>query len=585
MVNKAKWSLLVVLIYTFGVVFIPFLEVKASSAQSNMDVIFVLDSSGSMRESDPEEIRTEAIKMFLDMSQIQGNKIGLVAYSDNIVREHNLDIINSSEDKDRIKNMASNIPFGQKTDTGYGLLEATKLLDSGHDKSHNPAIILLSDGKNDPQRNAQESLNDLNNAISVCKSKGYPVYTIGLNYDGTVDKVQLSDISNSTKGKNYITNTAADLPKILTDIYADNSKLKVQDGGSITANGEFQDIKVDIPNSNVLEANISMLSDKPVEVKLVDPSGKEVAIPSQNAIFTSSKKYSLLKIVKPKEGQWTVKVKGVSGSSINVSYIFNYDLQIEANYNPKSPVKGDKINIEAYFSSNGQKTSDKELYNNMKAKLIVKSLKDNSVKEIPLSAADAVFKGEYSLSDDGKYELKVRVDGNSFYRESTPIVVGDEANKTASKSQANTTPKNSIFKSPMVMGIIGVVLAAILAYIVISLMKKKRIQGFGRVELHIKDENTSEVLPPQFRNLDGYIGSFTLFDVLGLKEEYAETEAIKFIFKNDDSVEVVNTSECTLQKSGRRLDNDCKIALYNKNKITVFLNKVPKSITIEFHAK
>ncbi|MCH5138640.1 VWA domain-containing protein [Clostridiaceae bacterium UIB06] len=585
MINKTKWSLLVVLIYTFGVVFIPFLEVKASSAQSNMDVIFVLDSSGSMRESDPEEIRTEAIKMFLDMSQIQGNKIGLVAYSDNIVREHNLDTINSSEDKDRIKNMASNIPFGQKTDTGYGLLEATKLLDSGHDKSHNPAIILLSDGKNDPQRNAQESLNDLNSAISVCKSKGYPVYTIGLNYDGTVDKTQLSDISNSTKGKNYITNTAADLPKILTDIYADNSKLKVQDGGSITANGEFQDIKVDIPNSNVLEANISMLSDKPVEVKLVDPSGKEVAIPSQNAIFTSSKKYSLLKIVKPKEGQWTVKVKGVSGSSINVSYIFNYDLQIEANYNPKSPSKGDKINIEAYFSSNGQKISDKELYNNMKAKLIVKSLKDNSVKEIPLSVTEGVFKGEYSLSGDGKYELKVRVDGNSFYRESTPTVVGDDTGKAVSKSQASTTPKNSVFKSPMVIGIAGVVLAAILAYVSFALMKKKRVHGFGRVELHIKDENTGEVLPPQFRNLDGYTGRFTLFDVLGLKEEYAETEAIRFIFKNDDSIEVVNNSECVLQKSGRKLDNDSKIVLYNKNKITVFLNKVPKSITIEFHAK
>jgi Mg-chelatase subunit ChlD len=583
--NKTKWTLLVVLIYVFGVVFIPFLEVKAGSASSNMDVIFVLDSSGSMRESDPEEIRTEAIKMFLDMSQIQGNKVGLVAYSDNIVREHNLDSISSSQDKDRIKNMASNIPFGQKTDTGYGLLEAAKLLDSGHDNTHNPAIILLSDGKNDPQRNAQESLNDLNSAISICKSKGYPVYTIGLNYDGTVDKAQLSDISNSTKGKNYITNTAADLPNILTDIYADNSKLKVQDGGTITANGEFQDIKVNIPNANVLEANISMLSDKAVEVKLVDSAGKEIAIPSQNAIFTSSKKYSMLKIVKPTEGQWTVKVKGVSGSNIKVSYIFNYDLQIEANYSPKNPHKGDKINVEAYFSSNSQKISDKELYSDMKAKLIVKSLKDSSIKEIPLSAGDAVFKGEYSLSDDGKYELKVRVDGNSFYRESTPTVVGDESSKAASKTQANTTSKNSVFKSPMVMGIIGMVLVAILAYIVISLMKKKRIQGFGRVELHIKDENTSEVLPPQFRNLDGYTGSFTLFDVLGLKEEYLETEAIKFIFKNDDSIEVINKSDCTMQKSGKKLDNDSKVTLYNKNKITVFLNKVPKSITMEFHAK
>lgn len=59
--------------------------------------------------------------MFLDMGQIQGNKAGLVAYSDSIVREHNLDSINSSEDRDRIKSMASDISLGQKTDTGRGL--------------------------------------------------------------------------------------------------------------------------------------------------------------------------------------------------------------------------------------------------------------------------------------------------------------------------------------------------------------------------------------------------------------------------------------------------------------------------------
>lgn len=582
---KTKWTLVIVLIYVLQLTIFPFLKVKAEQVSSNMDVIFVLDSSGSMKESDPEEIRTEAIKMFLDMAQTEGNQVGLVAYSDTIVREHNLDNMNSIEDKDRIKNMASNISFGQKTDTGYGLLEAVKLLDSGHDKTHQPVIILLSDGKNDPQRSSQESLNDLNNAINICKNKGYAVYTIGLNYDGTVDKAQLSDISNSTKGKNYITNTASDLPKILTDIYADNSKLKVQDGGVVSANVNFQDLKVNIPNSNVLEANVSMLSDSPVELKLLDPSGREVQIPSQNAIFTSSKKYSMLKIVKPVEGQWTVRVKGVNGSNIKVSYIFNYDLQIEANFNPKNPGKGDKFSVEAYFNSNGEKISDKELYKDMKAKLIVKNLKDNSIKEVSLNIGEGIFKGEYTLSEAGKYELKVRVDGNSFYRESKAIIVGEEANNSSSKPLESTTTKNTIFKNPIILSIIGIVLVSILAYIIITILKKKRIQGFGRVELHVKAENTSEALPPQFRNLDGYRGSFSLFDVLGLKEEYAETEEIRFVFRTDDSLEVVNKSECTLQRSGKKLESGSKVTLYNGNKITVYLNKVPKSIVMEFHAR
>ncbi len=585
MIKKIKSILVITVILVFQLGSIPLVNAQNNTPSSNLDVVFVLDSSGSMKESDPEEIRTEAIKMFLDMSQVQGNKVGLVAYSDNVVREHNLDTINSSDDKERIKNMAVNIPFGQKTDTGAGILEAANLMDSGHDKSHKPMIILLSDGKNDPLRKSEDSLKDLKTAISTCKDKGYPVYTIGLNYDGSVDKTQLEEMSSETKGKNYITNTASDLPKILTDIYADNSKLKVQDGGTVTSNGEYQDLKVKIPNSNVLEANISMISDSKVEVKLLDPKGKEVNIPSSSAVFTTSKKYSMLKLIKPTEGEWTVKVKGANGSDIKVSYIFNYDLTLEANFTPKTPKNGDKLKVEAYFASNVQKVSDKALYNNMKAKLVVKDMKGNLVKEIPLNYEEEVFKGEYSIPDKGKYELKVRVDGNSLYRESTALIVGNEAGSADVKTAGNSASKTSILKKPAVLGGIAVVIAAILLGGAFFLVKKKRVQGFGRVELSIRDENSGEMSPPQFRNLDGYVGSFTLFEILALKQEFAETDAIKFLFRNDDGVEVINKSKCVIQRSGRKIENDSKLTMYNGNKITVILNNVSKSIVIEFRSK
>ncbi|WP_027623026.1 vWA domain-containing protein [Clostridium lundense] len=582
MKSKIKLTFITIIIFILQIFLNSFFVlVKAQTLSSNLDVIFVLDASGSMKNSDPEDIRIEAIKMFLDMAQLKGNKVGLVAYSDGIVREHNLSNIDSSEDKNRIKNMASNIPFGQKTDTGAGLLEGAKLLDSEHNKANRPVIILLSDGKNDPLRSSAESLNDLNKGINLCKEKGYPVYTIGLNYDGTVDKAQLSEVSNGTKGKNYITNTAADLPKILTDIYADNSKLKVQDKGTIKLNGNFQELKIDIPNANVLEANISMISDKPVEVKLINPKGTEVPIPSSNAEFTHSKKYSMLKIIKPEEGQWTLKVKGVNGSSIKVSYVFNYDIQIEGKFTPSNAHKGDKVNVEAYFVNNGQKVSDKELYNKVKGKLIIKNLKDNSIKEVPLTIEGDAFKGEYSIPDSEKYELKVRVDGDSFYRESSSVIVGG-ANTT---SAANNTPKESIFKKPLFWGIIGVVILAIISAVIMKMAKRKRVHGFGRVEIKIKDETTNEILQPQFRSLKGYRGSFSLFEVLGLKEEYEETEGARFIFRNDDSIELVNKSECVVQKSGRKLNKDSNVRLYNGNKVTVVLNKISKSVTVEFYSK
>ena len=234
----------------------------------------------------------------------------------------------------------------------------------------------------------------------------------------------------------------------------------------------------------MLEANISMITDKPLELKLINPSGKEVQIPSSDVVFTKSKKYSVLKIVKPVSGQWNLKVKSVSGSNIKISYVFNYKNQEK------------------------QSSENKNI----------------------------------------------------------------ESNKSA-------------LKSPKIIGAVAVAALITIALIVLTIMKKKRIQGFGRLEIHIKDENTSEVLSPQFRNLDNYNGSFTLFEVLGLKEEYAETDNIKFIFKEDDSIELINKSGCVLQKSGRKLEESSKLVLYNRDKVTVFLNKVTKSITLEFYSK
>ncbi len=554
-----------------------------SAGVSNLDVIFVLDASGSMKTSDPQEIRTEAIKMFLDMCGTYGNKVGLVAYSDNIIRLHNLAEMNSAADKDSVKRMTTSIPFGQKTDTGMGIKEAVKLMDSGHDGNHKPIIILLSDGKNDPERSMNESLKDLEEATDTARSKGYPIYTIGLNYDGTVDKAQLEGISSKTKGKTYITDKAEELTQILTDIYADNSKINIQSGGSIVANGAFQDVKLNIPNGNVLEANVSMISDKPVSVKLVNAKGAEIAVPSKDIIFTSSNKYSMLKVVKPMQGEWIIKVKGISGDKVNISYIFNYDLQLQAKFNPVAPKSGEVMSVEAYFLSNGQVIDDNELYKDMKAKLVVKNLRTGDIKEFELQYNNNLFYGKYIHKDNEKYEVKVRVDGKSFYRETSPVTIGG-GNEVKPSNNTKIEESNGKKSTVVIIGGILGIIAVIMIVIVLVLKKKNRAAGFGRVMYQIRDENTSEVSSPQYRSLHTYNGKFSLYDVLGLKEEFSEIQNLKFYFKNDDSIEIANNSQCSVQKSGRVISKDSKTKVYNGERIVVILNKSSKSIIVEFYS-
>lgn len=458
--HKKKFNMFVlVLVLCLQQLMFPGSLVKAEQITSNMDMVLVLDASKSMNKTDPERLSTEAMKMFIDMGHVSGDKIGMVAYSDSIVKEANLADIKDTDDKQNLKNMLSSMQLGNWTDIGLGLKRAVEMLDSGHDNTHKPLIVLLSDGKNDPSRDKAASESDLNSALALAKSKNYPVYTIGLNADGTVDKAQLEKIAKDTNAKTFVTNTANDLPKILQSIFADNSKLKVISGGTVQANGDYQDVKVSIPDSNVVEANISMLSQNPVEVKIYDPSSKEVAVNSGNVYFSSSKKYSMVKIINPAKGDWLLKVKGVAGDKIDISLVFNYDLQVTMNLEPNNNLhKNDKVKISSFVMSDKDKLQDSELYKSSKAVLLVKDLNSNETKEVALESKDLSFEGEYTIPGNSKYELKVKVEGPGFYRESEAITIGGDnrppvvSNKLEDMKISTKSSKeidlNSVFTDP-----------------------------------------------------------------------------------------------------------------------------------------
>lgn len=393
----------------------------------NIDVLFVVDASKSMTKSDPDKLNGEAMKMFIDMCHIKGDKGGMVAYSGGIIRESNLKVLNSIEDKDKLKDTLSNLELGNWTDIGLGLKRAVEIMKDGHDKKNKPVIILLSDGKNDPERDNQISKDDLSAALNEAKSQKYPIYTIGLNADGSVDNNQLQYISNETGGKNFITSSAKDLPSILKSIFADNSRLKAQQENTIIGTGDFEDVDIKIPDANIVEANISILSKEPVEVKLEDPSGKEVQIPSNKVIYTKSNKYSMVKLLTPVKGEWNLKVKGSKDNRIDVSLVSNYDLKVVMNVNSGMKAhKGEKVKIASFLESNGSKIEDKEFYNTLKALLLVRNTENNEVKEIPMEFAQNQYTAEYILPDEKNYELKVKIEGSGFIRESATTILGAE---------------------------------------------------------------------------------------------------------------------------------------------------------------
>lgn len=564
-------------------------------AQTNtgkIDAVLVVDVSNSMTESDKNKISNEAMKMFVDMTSVQGNKIGVVAYTDKIEREKALLTLNSPEDKKEIKSFIDSLQKGAYTDIAVGVKEAVTVLKAGHDPANYPIIVLLADGNNflntTSAKTQQQSDQELSNAIKVAKDNGFPIYTIGLNADGKLNKVSLQNISANTNGKFFETSTADNLPQILSEIFADHLKLKVVPLQSLVSNGQFQDITITIPNSNVLEANISIMSGKPVEAKLLDTNGKQVGIPSDKIQFSRSKAYSMIKILQPAQGNWKLQIKGVPQDKIDINMIFNYDLMLEMESIPsKKYAVGDTIQIKSALVTNGQKVTSPDILKNMKATLLINDLTTKQMQEIPIQTVGAGFEGSFTIQDPHQYEIKLKAEDASFYRETQPVKidatqVAVPVTQSTNPQPVNEAPAKPFPWMPVVGGGFGLFALFALAAYVLSVWKKANKGFIGQVAIEIRDEDTGDKTSPQYKKLNPFKGKVRLHQLLQLAPELAETEKIILIPGKNDTLIIQNHSNCTIEKSGRVLDARQGKELKKNDRIKISLQNVNKSIFVDY---
>ncbi|MGO4948631.1 MULTISPECIES: vWA domain-containing protein [Paenibacillus] len=589
-----KWFLVIGIICTMIMTSIlawqPQMADAASPSASKVDAVLVVDVSNSMNTSDPGKIGNEAMKMFIDMLSTQNDKVGIVAYTDVVQREKALLNITSEADKQELKTFIDGLNRGAYTDTSVGVKEAIRILQDGKTAGHAPMIVMLADGNNDfnktTGRTESQSDQDMAQAVAEAKNSGVPIYTIGLNADGKLNKNKLADIAQQTGGKSFITSSADDLPNILSEIFASNLKLKVVPLQSITANGDYQDVTVTVPNDSVLEANISIMSSKPVDARLIDPSGNTKPIPSSDVLLSKSKSYSLIKLLKPVAGDWKLQVKGVQQDQIDINLVFNYDLELKMDApSAKSYKKGDAVQIRSYLTSNSQQLQDQELYANMNAVLKVKDLDSGTTNEVPLTNAGDSFTGSYTIPDEHDYELTVRAEEKSFYRETQPVTISAKAGATSGTNTGTTQPTTPAEKSkllPLILLGLGLLILLVAAYFIWKAVKKANRGFVGQIVLEIRDENTGEKTYPQYKKLNTFRGKFNLHQLLQLAPEFAGTDKVVFTPANQDRIIVRSTPEITIEKSGRAVDTGNGLELKNGDRLTIPLASVDKTILLEF---
>ncbi|WP_416367285.1 vWA domain-containing protein [Paenibacillus sanfengchensis] len=455
-------TIILFLIFSLFVpIFVTFPQVSANDLQKNpgdaFDAVFVLDTSYSMNHADPNKTANEVIHMFMDMSEASRTRIGFVAYNHHIVASSPLTPISVTANRTKLKQAMAGLRRTGYTDLGLGLVKGGNLLSSGKSGAEKgeariPFMILLSDGETDfgpvspTNRTVADSTKDVETAIKKAQKEGYPIYTIGLNHDGTVNPDELERIANETGGASYITSSADDLPEIFNRIFAAQMRSVLMPVAGVTATGKLQEVPVDIPNSSMGEANIILLSEHPLQET-------QLFYNSENIRMFKSGTYTLVKIKEPGKGTAKVKFRGTTGDLVKISLLGSYALETEARLTGDSVIKGKPAGVEAYLTAAGpgKPLEDLEVYAGMTAKLVVLDKKTNEETSVDMRLQGGRYTADYTFPKSGDYAWSVKLNGPSFYRNSpiVPVKVANLAPAVTGKLERGLIKEDGVSVLPM----------------------------------------------------------------------------------------------------------------------------------------
>ncbi|MGM0842256.1 MAG: S-layer homology domain-containing protein [Bacillota bacterium] len=175
------------------------------STNKPLDLVFVIDSSGSMLDNDPENLRLKAAKDVID-SLADGDQVGIVGDQGAVVDFDSYASLlqGLTDDKELLKDAVDKIDSNGGTNIGSGVSKALTELDKSGRNDAIQAILLLTDG-----------VGYYSDSYTIkAKNAGVKIFTVGLGEN--IDASLLKDIADETGGDFYQTLEAEELSTIFT---------------------------------------------------------------------------------------------------------------------------------------------------------------------------------------------------------------------------------------------------------------------------------------------------------------------------------------------------------------------------------
>ncbi|MEW5820616.1 MAG: vWA domain-containing protein [Cyanobacteriota bacterium] len=397
-----------------------FINAIEDNNNSNISVILGIDSSGSMKTTDPEYLRKESAKLFIDLLTT-GDEIGIIEFSSKINLLSPLKQIKSTKDIIDVKKTLDKLQSGG--DTRIDLASEEVLKEFKSSKAPNKVFVLLTDGALDVDGSpvSQKSRKALNKLLNVTlkqmKDENITVFPISLS-DKSADlesqKLQnelMTKFAEETKGQYTVAQNATELHKSFVNIInqiTDPPEIK-----PLVKNGYYE-FKVD---SSVKRINILIYKLPQFKGNITIESPTSHFNKSVKDIISWSKSTNneiITLLNKPEVGLWKI----ISGDNIEKLQVIIF---VDSDYKISSPeVNGTKqatkkLSVVSFFQ---KKDTAKAIYKKIplpdktKAFIFI-TQPDNNAFSIPLNKLnDNANYTEFIPKTGGIYKLFSYTTGN-----------------------------------------------------------------------------------------------------------------------------------------------------------------------------
>lgn len=374
----------------------------------NADVRIIIDVSGSMKQNDPQNLRSPGLRLLggLMPGDAESGVWTFARYVNMLVP------LQKADDtwRERVQQKSSEIhSHGLFTDIEQALQKATanvKVSDPAKQRS----IILLSDGLVDLHQGKassdQSRQNIINKLLPQIKQKGFRIHTIALSEDA--DHELLKQLSMATDGWYHQVDNADELERVFLHLFEQATQ---RDSVPLVDNRFTIDTSVN-------EMTILVFRENETDVtQLVQPDQKNQSYETHepSVSWMQEKHFDLITIDKPMSGEWFID----GNIDLDNRVMVLTDLRMETIDLPNNILAGEQFDIVAKLTDHGKQIDRQDFLQLVTAELSTQPLQGEPINnKMTLNNQTASFMANLGkLFDSGQNDIVITAKSDTFERQ------------------------------------------------------------------------------------------------------------------------------------------------------------------------